>query len=313
MTGSADESPSEQQKGDGDVSKEQALLDALLQTHYESAESRELRIDRVLAGFDRRPRCAVLEASPLLDQPTRPNLIKKVARTRRWMMATSACGILMLMGAAFFLFTPPSAEAALARAIEAAEQSTTRVYDLEISGKRRQVPFQRRAPLYSQSAQIFAIEATDARVTPLVFGMDQDGAWLVVGKHLRRHETDQDMLPFEGYFLNRVTMGMLNVNRLLTHIRGNYDIQLGKRAPIPAFKGRFARPLVATLSSASFRLPKSIRIWPDPQTGMALRMEIEMPPVRGVRGVEKVVATFKRNSDKSHKEVTPEIFLRSNE
>ena len=321
---------------DGDAggfgSADEAVVDALLQTLYETQASRQKRIDEVIERFEHSERSEAPERSEESERSEEPEQSSDIeatlspkselrgsnvwhsVRSRAAVIATAAT-VVLAIGWFVALTGAATAEASLARVIEASQQSVIRTYEVVVTGWRRQSEFERRLILHSQSDEVFAIEALDTPTQPMVFGRDDRGGWAVVGQRVRRTDETSDTLPLAGLWLDRMrldrmTVKVLNVNRLFTQIPGRYDLRLGENQPIPGRPDQSTRPLVATLPDSAFRLPPRITIWPDPASHVALRVQIDLPPLGPFRGIHRITADYRGDSDLQDGIVGPESFLR---
>lgn len=254
----------------------QQFMHGMLKSCLETDEHRESRIARVLDRFD---------DHVAVKQPA------SVHRHRgRWITLSTAALVLICMSL-WMVIQPSEVQAALARTIATLDQNVTRIYDVTLEGRGRLMTFTRSAVLTTHSRNEFVVSMPDAPVQPTLIGSDGNEQWILFGDQSWNSSDEEANRPRE-MFLNLVTARQMNFNRLLTEIPDDYDVEVLSREAIPGRDGQETKPLYAELKIPDPRRPRTIKLWPDPQTGVALRIELTLPPVRGIRGIERMVAEF---------------------
>jgi hypothetical protein len=106
------------------------IVNALLQGLYESDVDRERRIQQLLTRYGE------TQQDPVSQHDRHDGLIshrQNLRVTRRWLSLFVAASILCLCFGSWFLFSPSSAQAAMARTIKRFQQPVIRVYDIQLS------------------------------------------------------------------------------------------------------------------------------------------------------------------------------------
>ncbi len=259
---------------DPSVAGRQLVIHSMLVGHFESAESREKRIQLTLDAFDRLPTTEPLREKPL--------------NRRRWMfVATTAASLLLAFGV-WGLIAPQNAEAALARVIAATQLPVTRVYEATIKRRVLGRDVDRKATLYSRSVDRFAAEFHETRLRPDVWiGFDGQQRWLEAGDY-QWSSTDDVELPRDA-IIDRVTLRNMQFNSLLTEIPRSFHVRLLRRETLSIDGQTYeCQPIEAIPRIQGRGLPNIVRIWPHPESGVVLQMHVinnDSSPL-GVRRVE---------------------------
>lgn len=74
--------------------------------------------------------------------------------------------------------------------------------------------------------------------------------------------------------LNRVTLQNLQFNQLLSRIPARYSVALLEEAWLPGGQVIRCQPLQATLRVDDFRLPRTIKLWPHPESGVIHKIQL---------------------------------------
>ena len=255
----------------------QLVMHSLLTGHFESVESRENRIQRVLQAFD--------ERSTLQPQSPAP------AVRRSWMFIATTTATLVAVLCVWGFLTPHGADAALSRVIAATRLPVTRVYNTKIQRRILGRDVYRKATLYSRSIDRFAAEFHETTLRPpLWIGFDGQQRWLVAGESHWSSDDEVD-LPRDA-IIDRITLKNLQFNALLTEIPKSFHVRLLPRETISIDGQSFdCQPLEATPDNPDGSFPDVILIWPHPQSGVVLQMHV-IKIDRGPRGVSRVEFQF---------------------
>lgn len=164
---------------------------------------------------------------------------------------------------------PSAAQAAVRRAIAAANAPVTRVYRVRVvrSGVLRDRV--RECTLFSSSGDRFVV-MWDTPLQPMAVGCDGVNRWYAIGP--RVGQLGQDLsLPAELLF-ERINLRQLQLNRLLARIPSDYTVQQLAAEPLPGDPAVTCQPVEARLNGARETLPETIRLWTHPETGLIARM-----------------------------------------
>ena len=248
-------------------------LHALLERVHADPNQTEQRIRRVLSNLD---------ADPSLTEPATIPLPMRSRARRRWLvtglsMAAAIGGIAML-----FLFSgiTPTAQAALARAIEAANQLVDRSYRVVIQPARGP-----RGPI---SCELFVRGGTELALSypallmgNIWLGYDGQQAWIAPPRGPILVSTDPKLLSARLPD-DELDMELLSVSTILARLRDHYSLELlpGERLeqddPAPWQRLRGTRRPDHVLG------PTTIDLWADPSTGVVRRLVLLWPQtVRG--------------------------------
>ncbi|MFN7873683.1 MAG: hypothetical protein ACK5PB_00080 [Pirellula sp.] len=254
----------------------QQFMHGMLKSCSETDEHREGRIARVLDRFD--------------DQVTVNQPASFRHQRGRWITLSTAAIVLICMSV-WMGVQPNEVQAAWARTLATLDQNVTRVYEVTLEGRRRRMTFTRQAVLTTHSSNEFVVSMPTLPVQPALIGSDGNEQWILFGDQNWRSSDDDVGQPRE-MFLNLVTARQMNFNRLLTELPDNYEVEVLSLEPIPGCESIETKPLYAKLKIPDPRRPRTIKLWPHPRTGVVLRMELTMPPVRGIQGIERIIAEF---------------------
>lgn len=243
---------------------EQLLINSLLQGHFESADDRAARIQSVLDRFDEKTDTAPrAPATP----PRKP-----MFAFRKPQAVASLAAILLVAATVWILSTPQSAEAAIQRVIESVDAHVVRVYKADVKGRWLGIQRELNCTLRSCGSEKFVVEMHDTRTQPNAMGSDGKQRWTVAGK--RTWKSSEGTYDLRDILIDRMTLTNLQINRLITHLPDNYELELLEATPLPGDESEQCRPIQATRIGNDTMLPDLVRVWAHPRTSVVARMEI---------------------------------------
>lgn len=238
---------------------DQLLISSLLQGHFESPDDQAVRIQSVLERFDQlEDSRAARPRKPVFAFP-KPQAIASLAA-------------IFLVAAAIWTFSTPTAEAAMERVINAVDAQVVRVYKGDVKGRWLGIRRELKCTLRSCGPEKFVVEMTDTLVQPNALGSDGKERWKVAGKHTWR--SSEGTYDLRDMLIDRTTIANLQINRLITELPANYELQLLEKSPLPGDESKQCRPIEAKRIGNDTMFPDLVRIWPHPYTNDVVRMEI---------------------------------------
>ena len=268
------------------------LVDSLLVGLWESEKNRSLRIEAVLRRYDQSgsrsrvesgSQSSVESKSQSLGEthghPADPgeSVVRRRPETapgsnrRRWWAVSSAAAVAAVFGG-WMIVGPSPARAALRRTLSSLDTPATRQYEVRVD---RPIGGERTMKLSVRSDDQFVLAMPFAPLQPAAIGADGDRRWVVLGDH-RWSTHDPDAEP-PGPLMQRLLARQIYLNRILRQLPEVYDVELGSAEATPGHPAVRTRPLTARLNADRPRLPDSIRVWPDPRTGVPLHVRMDLP------------------------------------
>lgn len=264
-------SPKRDARDIADIGQQQ-FIHGLLTTHHESDQQRQQRIGRALARFN---------AEDNVGTPR-----------RRWfnqpVIAMAGAAVVLLVLSVWVLVPSRPAEAALAQTIATLDQPTIRTYRVIMTGRLGRKPFRREVLFSTHSRDDFLVSIPASARQPALVGGNATGQWTIFGDRVWS-SSDSDAPP-GGMFLNALVARQMNLNRLLTEIPEHYQTQTSAQESIPGRPDLVTVPVVATHLGQQRRLPRWIKVWPHPESGVAVRMEMRLPRTFAISDLHHVVA-----------------------
>jgi len=275
---------------------EQQLLHALLQGLHEADVVREHRIATTMQRFEKSQKEASQTAaprneplSPILEAPQIlvdkkspiPNKMHRSqgstksktrqSRNLQWLATVAA-----VMVAGFFwnqFLQPAQLDAAVDLIELAAIEPVTRIYDIRVQAELRSGgKFSKLGRLHTKSTDQFVVSMDERSKRPVIFGVDGQEEWFIVG---RRYGTikEQESRRFQAAFLAERMDRFITSNRLLESLSDNYTVELLKETP-PRGLDEKCTGLLGKQIDYDRIAPQEVRVWADPQTGVALRVRL---------------------------------------
>lgn len=284
--------------GGGNASQREALaqqlvMHGLLLGQYETATAKEKRIRRTMDAFDRdvdhEPASAVPAQNTRLG---RPPLV--------FVFSTAAMFLIAFM--AWALFGQPSAEAALRRVLITTEMPVTRVYSAISSRRFLGREFRKEATLYSHSDDRFLAVFPETKTRPKGWiGFDGTQRWLLGEDYHWTSKSAGDLWVDD--IVDRMTSRSLHFHRLLSELPKSFTLRFLPYETIDV-EGRSVscRPIEALPRDPATRAEQRIVVWPHPETGVVMRMQIDLKRDRPL-GVRRLELQFQRE------EVVPDDFF----
>lgn len=245
---------------DADRLEDQLLMHGLLQSKYESKESREARVAALLERFDR-------------EQRAEPIKLPSRRRWITWSLATAA-GLFVVVGTWGWI-GDSSANAAIQRIVEATKQNVVRKYKITAITGRSENTSKKHFDVYTRSTDEFLAVFPDFRVQPAMIGSDGHQRWVKLGMRSWSSESETN-LPLE-FAIDRFTLRQLQLNALLNELPESYRARFLPPEPLPNAEGVTCRPVLCLLRRGDLPLPARMILWAHPESGIVHRIEIINP------------------------------------
>ncbi len=273
------------------------LVHALLQ-HLDDREAaaRKTRIERVLAAIHQ-------ESVHGIEAP-RPAMVSVQRRRHVGAMLRWAAAVSLLIGVASWVYvaTSNSAIAALARVVEAWDESTDRTYEISVEPSDSRAehkagpkpsrpesgtppptdhrPGLDRAVLYVRGGNQFVLYRPTVKGQMVINGSNGRENWLVRPKRpvLVSSDPSDFRLPMPE---SLATIPFVDVRSTLLDLRYGYDIKEGPAEPLSADDPTQWRHLHARKIDPVTKGPRAISIWFHPTTSLIGQIRFEQVNLQG--------------------------------
>lgn len=262
------------------------LVHAALADYFESAESREARILRVLDKF----------AADTIDDAPEPMIKRRLNRRSLFAVGSAA----LVLGTLSLLVALPKRNvvAEVNRAFALAMNGDARHFDATITRQRLLDldSIERRCDLYVSSNNQYVLIVENPLVSPAIVGCNSDRRWLIFGDRIWTSDEQPQLL--ENPIIDRITAQQLQLTQMLSNLPTRYALDFVASDQMPSqwapADDRDVICIVGRLTAQDClgQLPEVTALWIDAATGQTLRMEqIWLTP--STFGLEKIVAVYR--------------------
>lgn len=251
-----------------------AVMDSLLVSLHEQPSEREQRVQRLLAKFPRRGDNTRIRTTAKTRTQGYTTLLP--ARTSHVSIVLGLAAMALVTCSVWVSLTPPSAQAALARAATVLNQPVTRIFDVEITTQ-GVIQEQRKlsAKLFRQSTERFLLNFENARVEPCIVAGNPQRRWIRFGLRTWRSDNESNEgFPNDVWF-DLASIRQLHFSKLFDELPKGYDLSWLNDAMLPGGSKRLHR-IEAVRRNYDSSMPRRVVVWIDPDSDMTQQIEVSM-------------------------------------
>ena len=268
-----------EQRGEDDKhmhapSDRDAVMDSLLFSLHEQPGEREQRVQRLLKKYPQREDNSRIPTSPKAQ--THDHTTRFRAQTSRLRIVLALAAMMLVTCGVYVSLAPPSAQAAVARAVKVLNQRVTRVFDVDITPQGVvQAPRELSAKLYRQSTERFLLSFENARVEPFIVAGNPQRNWIRLGSRIWLSDDESNKGFPKDMLFDLVAIRQLQFSKLFDELPTDYDLRWLDDAILPGDSKSLHR-IEAVRRHYDPLMPRRVVVWIDPDSDVTQQIEVSM-------------------------------------